>query len=230
MYKLKAVILGLLLTGFTAMAATSYWPIQSNIVSGVGDILYSISGNHLTNLEASTSGAILVANGVESAPSWSTGATISEVNRAADVSARIVTLTTNTSATAAVHEGKINLLSLAATAMAVTLPEATGSGGVYCFVIAVANTAEYEVQVATDDVMQGGIWHIDGDLQSTANAVFDWTTNTPDTINMDADTNTGGQPGDKVCVTDYATGLWAVEGALRSDGDAYSTVFSNDQS
>jgi len=217
MYKLKAVILGLLLTGFTAMAATSYWPIQSNIVSGVGDILYSISGNHLTNLAAVATGNVLISSGVEAAPAWST------------VPIPMLTLNTTTSVTVAGHANRLLMLSNTA-AMPVTLPEATGTGAKFCFVIGNANNNEYEIQVATDDVMQGGIWHVDGDLQSTANAVFDWTTNTPDTINMDADTNTGGQPGDKICVTDYASGLWLVEGALRSDGDAYSTVFSNDQS
>ena len=158
-------------------------------------------------------------------------ATGAEITRAADVSARIVTLTTNTSITTALHEGKLIVLSEPGgnAAMEATLPEATGSGGVFCFVIGVANTAEYEISVATNDVFYGQVTHIDGNLQSTINAVVDYASGVYDTINMDSDTNTGGSVGDKVCVTDFATGSWMADGFVASDGDAYATVFSSDK-
>ena len=158
------------------------------------------------------------------------GATALELNAVADLTARIVTLTGNTDITVALHEGRVILLGEVGgdAALAATLPEATGSGAIFHFIISVANTAEYEVQVKTNDIFDGSVTVIDGDLQTTINAVEDWTAADSDTVNYDSD-GICGDVGDWFRAVDIASGIWAVSGQCRSDGDAYTTVWSADQ-
>ncbi len=157
-------------------------------------------------------------------------ATALELNAVADVSARFVTLTGDTSITVAAHEGHVMLLAedgVNAKA-SMTLPEATGSGARYHFIVLLANTFEYEIQVATDDIFDGAIKITDGNLADTINAVQDWSNSDSDTINYDSDA-TCGDVGDWIEVIDIATGVYAADGGCRSDGAAYSTVWAAEQ-
>jgi hypothetical protein len=158
-------------------------------------------------------------------------ATTAEINRVADISTKIVTLTGDTSITTALHGGKIILLGEVGgdAKLSATLPEATGTGVTFHFIISVANTAEYEIQVATDDIFDGAIQIIDGNLQTAANSTEDYTAATSDTANFDSDLICG-DVGDWVIVTDILTGIWAIDGQCRSDGDAYTTVWAAEQS
>jgi len=138
-----------------------------------------------------------------------------------------VTLTGDTTISAASHAGKVILLGEVGgnAKLSATLPAATGSGVSYKFIISVANTAEYEIQVTTTDIFDGYMTVIDGNLQTTINAVFDYTAADSDTMNLDSD-GICGDVGDWVEVTDILSGVWAVKGACRSDGDAYTTVWA----
>src|SRR5688500_2428973 len=82
-------------------------------------------------------------------------ATAAEINRATDLSARIVTLAATGAITEALHEGKTLLLTVAGASATYTLPAATGSGARYRFVVGEVNTSNYVIKsVAGADVMQ----------------------------------------------------------------------------
>src|SRR5688572_1074508 len=82
-------------------------------------------------------------------------ATAAELNRAADLSTRVVDATAATLAlTEASHEGKVVTLNRAA-GIAVTLPAATGSGGKYKLVVGTTFTGAATVKVVGDDIMKG---------------------------------------------------------------------------
>jgi hypothetical protein len=154
-------------------------------------------------------------------------ATAAELNRAADVSARVVTLTGDTSITAAAHEGKICLLGEVGgdASLTVTLPEATGSGAAYKFVVSVVNTSNYVIQVATDDIMQGQI--ITTSTTDTPDLSQAWPTAADsDTITMNASTTGGLSIGDFVELIDILTDTWYVFGITTSSGASEATPFS----
>lgn len=151
-------------------------------------------------------------------------ASAAEINRAADVSTRLVTLTGDTTLTAASHEGKILLLGEVGgnAALAATLPAATGSGGVYRFIVSVVNTSGYTIKVAGDDTMDGAIIS----LQDAADTLVGWeTAATSDTITLNGTTTGGVSIGDWIELIDIAADQWAVKGQTTSSG-VEATPFS----
>lgn len=135
-------------------------------------------------------------------------ATAAEINRAADVSARIVNATAATLAvTAASHDSKVVTLNRA-DGIAVTLPAATGSGIKLHFVVGTTITSNTTtIKVTGNDTMTGtAINQADGGSHT---AVMFKTAATDDTITMDG-TTTGGIKGDSVELIDIATDLWWV--------------------
>ena len=147
--------------------------------------------------------------------------TASEVLRAVDVSARIVNVTASTLAvTEATHEGKIVTLNRAA-GIAVTLPAATGSGGVYRFIVGTTVTSNSTtIKVTGNDVMFGIATVIDD-----APAIIGWATAVDtDTITFNG-TTTGGYKGDYVELVDFATDCWLVSITGRATGTE-ATPFS----
>ena len=138
-------------------------------------------------------------------------ASLDEINRVADVSARIVTLTGATTISPATHEGKTLLLGEVGgdAALAVSLPAATGSGAIYKFIVSVVNTSGYTISKAGSDVMKGVIMSLDND--STAVTAYAATAGTDDVITLNG-TTTGGQIGDCVILEDILSGVWAVRG------------------
>jgi len=147
--------------------------------------------------------------------------TASEILRAVDVSARIVNVTASTLAvTEATHEGKIVTLNRAA-GIAVTLPAATGSGGVYRFIIGTTVTSNSTtIKVTGNDVMFGIASVIDD-----TPAIIGWATAVDtDTITFNG-TTTGGYKGDYVELVDFATDCWLVRITGRATGSE-ATPFS----
>ena len=138
-------------------------------------------------------------------------ATDDEINRAADVSTRIVALAaaaTNLTVTPASHEGKIVTLN-SATGQAITLPAASGSGSRYEFIfttsVASGNTV---IAVAnTSDAMTGYCLHA---ADGGDTAVMFETTAATDTITLNG-TSTGGVKGNKVSISDIAANLFHVQ-------------------
>lgn len=97
----------------------------------------------------------------------------------------------------------------AAAGLTLTLPAASGTGNVYTFVIRTAvtsNSVVIRVANATD-IMQGVAFQA-ADGGSTSNA---WETAADsDTITFNGST-TGGLVGDRVILTDIASGVWQVQ-------------------
>jgi hypothetical protein len=120
--------------------------------------------------------------------------------------AQVVPLTANTTLTKASHSGRIMTLSKA-DGMTVTLPEATGSGAVYRFVVITASTSNAYKISAGSSKFCGTALMDDGDGEP-ANG---WTASSAsnDFINLGGTSNaTGGLVGDFVTITDIGTGLY----------------------
>lgn len=135
-------------------------------------------------------------------------ATGAEINRAADVSTRVVTVaTTPLAITEAAHDGKVIVLTKT-DGQAVTLPAATGSGTKLHFILgaSVASVGTTINTSALDQVLIGNALQLaDGDntigayeAAATANGIaFDGST-------------TGGLKGDSVELIDIAAKTWFV--------------------
>jgi hypothetical protein len=138
-------------------------------------------------------------------------ATAAEINRAADVSARIVNVTAATLAvTELAHDGKVVTLNRAG-GIAVTLPAATGSGMRLRLIVGTTFTTAGTIKVTGDDVMAGLalLAQDGGDTVVAFAAAAD-----SDTITLDGST-TGGIKGADVELIDIAADLWFVN--YRSD-------------
>lgn len=142
-------------------------------------------------------------------------ASVVELNRAADVSTRIVNATASTLAvTEAVHDGKVIVLDRAA-GIAVTLP--TASAGLrFRFIVKTTFTGAATIKSAAGaDIMIGHA--LMGN--NTDNTVVDWqavAASTYDTIDMLGTSNsTGGMAGQEIEIIGLAANLWYV--SIRGD-------------
>jgi len=133
-------------------------------------------------------------------------ATADEINRVADVSARIVNVTASTLAlTEESHDGKIITLNRAA-GIATTLPAATGSGVKFTLIIGTTFTSSATIKVTGDDVMTG-VAVIANDTDASA-SLFE-TAADSDTITFNGST-TGGYKGTLIELIDIAADTWYV--------------------
>lgn len=143
-------------------------------------------------------------------------ATVAEINRSSDVSARIVNLTAATLAvTEALHDSKTVTVNKA-DGTAITLPAASGSGARFRFFIGTTITSVgTTIKVANaSDTMVGGVLV----LQDAADTVVGFeASGTADTITLNG-TTTGGIKGDEIIIEDVATNLWKVWGTLSATG------------
>lgn len=151
-----------------------------------------------------------------------TSATWVEITRQLDNTSRMVTAITTLTVTAALHEEKTILLSLAG-GFTSTLPAATGTGGFYRFVVGVVSTVGYIINPAGSDAYKGVI-----NSCSTAESpdlCATWIGNASTHITLNGTTTGGVQIGDWIEVQDIATAVWAVRGMTVSSG-AEATPFS----
>jgi len=144
-----------------------------------------------------------------------------EINRACDVSARIVTETTDTLAvTEALHDGKTIVMAMADSPLAettYTLPAATGSGARFRFVVGAVNTANYIITVTGNDVLYGNVI-----INSTGDSP-DLTEIYPtaadsDTVTLNGTTQGGAKIGDWLEFEDIAADTYTVRGMLTGSG------------
>lgn len=145
-------------------------------------------------------------------------ATVDEINAVADVSARLVDVTAaSLTITAASHGDKIVLLDSTHT-QTITLPQATGSGNKYVFIVKTKGTDGSKViQVAnTTDIVQG--FSIIAQTDTTQVNGF-ITTATDDTVTLN-NTTKGGFVGDTITIVDIASGVFSV----KIEGSASGTV------
>lgn len=152
-------------------------------------------------------------------------ATGAEINRACDVSTRIVNLAVSTAITELAHDGKTIVMGGAGSARTFTLPASTGSGAKFRFVVGAVNTSNYLIKsVAGTDTMDGTVLNSDSD---TSGALRGFTAAaTDDTITLNGSTTGGAAIGDWVQLEDIAANQWTVTGSVTATG-APATPFSD---
>ena len=146
-----------------------------------------------------------------------------ELNRAADVSTRLMAAGATETVALATHEAKIVLLDTLAGSV-VTLPAATGSGAVYRFIVSVVATSNsHVIQVVGTDIMSGAIWFCDTDTAGTTTAFA--TAADSDTITLNRTTTGSVKIGEYIELIDAVSGTWCVRGFLTNSGSG-ATPFS----
>lgn len=175
---------------------TSFRTPLKVLAEGENELTASPSGTIQGNLTGNITGGI------------AGGATQAELNRAADVSTRLVSAGAALSVTELLHDGKTILMDQAA-GSTITLPASTGSGAKYRFLQSVVPTSNNNiVRVANGtDVMRGFAMTLQdgGDT-----AVFFETASTSDTITLNRTTTGGTQIGELIEVEDILAGFFAV--------------------
>lgn len=152
--------------------------------------------------------------------------TVAEINNACDVSTRLISVadSTNTLAlTAATHANRV-VVSLDAT-LAVTLPEATGTGNSYTVMMGIAATS---TTIVTADTTNAGFYGFIMGSDTDAAGTYSWAAvaGTSDTITLNG-VATGGKIYDWIRVTDVATDAWMLEGHITQSGGSEATPLSS---
>lgn len=159
-------------------------------------------------------------------------ATAAEINSACDKSgAAVVSLTANTALTQASHAGKICVANKA-DGIAITLPEATGTGDTYTIVLGTVLTSN-SLTITTADTtnadLVGTAIAVDLDAATTAVMYQSVQGTGNDVITMNRTTQGGVNIGtDYYILTDIATDVWWVRGHfLVPTGSNPATPFSS---
>ena len=153
-----------------------------------------------------------------------------EITRVCDSSERIVTIVETGAITEALHSDRVCMLGEVGgnALVTLTLPEATGSGMRFKFIVSVVNTSSYVIVTAdtTNADLMGNVINQDADLVGTIAALIYLAGATDDTITLDG-TTTGGQLGDWIELVDVGTDLWAVNGVVTTPaGSNTASCFS----
>jgi len=157
-------------------------------------------------------------------------ATAAEITRTCDLTGRVVTLVETGAITEILHEGRVCMLGEVGgnALVTLTLPEATGSGARYKFIVSVLNTSNYVIVVAdtTNTNFIGNVINQDADLVGTIAAIMYPAPANADTITLNG-TTTGGQKGDWIELIDVAADVWFVNGVVSCPaGSDTATPFS----
>ena len=149
-------------------------------------------------------------------------ATATEINRVADVSARLVSLT-GTASIGSTHEGR-DLFVTGTDAATYTLPQATGSGARYRFIMGEVNTNGTVIQVndATDE-FAGTLFQTDTDTSDALISMPCLAADNFDTVTLNG-TTTGGIVGDVIQFLDVATNVWHISGHTNASGTVASPL------
>lgn len=154
-------------------------------------------------------------------------ATAAELNRATDISGRVVTTTaTALSLTVTQHADRVVLVNTNSTvANTFTLPVATGSGAKFTVINNIAQTQGSIVIAAngTLDVMKGIA--LVTNTSTTVNAQAFLSSATSDKVTWNRTTTGGAGPGDRMEAIDSAANTWTVSVVAGSVGTA-ATPFS----
>lgn len=177
------------------------------------------ANDYIPVYDASQSKVVRVLYGPSSLGTDATGA---EITRAADVSARNVSLAVDTTLTEATHEGKTLVMGGAGSQRTFTLPAATGGGGVYRFVVGAVNTSNYVITRAGSDVIKGGLIF---NSDNASNATVGFETQVATTITLNGTTKGGAGIGDTLTLIDCAAATWCLSGQVTESG-AEATPFS----
>lgn len=150
-------------------------------------------------------------------------ATAAEINRAADVSTRMIAAGGTLAMTEAAHDGKIIAMDTA-TGSVVTLPASTGGGAVYRFLVTVTATSNshvIKVANATDE-MRGYVIQ-DSDTATAPNTW--WAADNDDTITLNRTTTGLAAQGEYFEIVDAVLNHFFVRGYSQASGTE-ATPFS----
>lgn len=150
-------------------------------------------------------------------------ATAVELNRASDVSTRLIAAGATLAMSLAAHEGKIVCLDTAAGSI-VTLPASSASGAVYRFLVTVTATSNshiIKVANATDEFR--GYVIQDSDTATAPNTW--WAADNDDTITLNRTTTGLAAQGEYFEIVDATSGHYFVRGYSQASG-AEATPFS----
>jgi len=194
--------------------------LSANDVAIASELLLG-SGAQIVQV-ATNSDLTLVTNG--------TGAvtTASQVTLTGSFKRAIHTITATDSITESEHAGRTLLLGEVGgnANVVLTMPDATGSGNIYEFIVSVAMTGSttYKIQAAdANNTFSGQIQYLDED--GTASSAFP-TVAASDTITLNSGTQ-GGLIGDTVTLIDIAADKYAVKGQMRvASGTDPATPFT----
>ncbi len=135
-------------------------------------------------------------------------ATALEINRAADVSTRLVAGGSTLAVTVALHDGKTILLDTAGGSVC-TLPVAAATGARIRFAVTVRPSgASHVIKVGNASDFLAGQIHL-LDLDSTTATAYDANSTTDDTITIN-NTTTGGAIGDYIELEDTLANIWTI--------------------
>lgn len=183
---------------------------DSEIKWGDGANIWEMIGSTATVTELNTSVAGLLA-------------TTAEINRAADVSTRMIAAGGTLTLTVAAHEGKIIALDTAAGSV-VTLPASSGSGAVFRFLVTVTATSNshvIKVANATDE-FRGFV--VQDASEATAPNIW-WAADNDDTITLNRTTTGLAAEGEYFELVDATSGVFFVRGYSQASGTE-ATPFS----
>lgn len=181
---------------------------DGNTASPSGSIMGNVTGDVTGNLDGGISG----------------GATKAELNRAADVSTRLVAAGATLAMTEAAHEGKIICLDTAAGSV-VTLPPSTGGGAVYRFLVTVTATSNsHVIKVANASNEMRGYVIQDSDTATAPNIW--WAADNDDTITLNRSTTGLAAQGEYFEIVDALLNHFMVQGYSQASGTE-ATPFSN---
>lgn len=203
---------------FATVAASGYFTPQDAYTPAIGDII------EVRYVDAVAVGSRTSASGrtfLQVATNNGTTVT-TQPAEASGTAAIVATTATTLTVTRALHNGRTIVVNSAAP-IAITLPQATGSGSKFEFFIGVVATATaHTIKVANGtDVMAGFQFTV----TTTATNVEGFVTSaTSDTITLNGTTQ-GGIVGDQIEIKDVATGIFAVKVFSSSTGTE-ATPFS----
>ena len=191
----------------------------------------TFSGTTVISGTTTLSGATTASGTFDATSTFSLGgtavtATALELNRAADVSARVINVTGSSLAILeATHDGKIITLNRAG-GIAITMPEATGSGMLITFVVGTKFTSNATITLA-DLVNTALIGHASIVDSDTTDLIHRFTPGSTFDLVTLSGTNTGGGLGCIIRYIDVATDVWSVEIIEPVGGTAPATPFSS---
>ena len=201
-------------------------PDKQDWIGSKDDGTFAISWRGTEILGATAAGAVTFEVDTLTVGAVAVAATAAELNRAADVSARMIAAGATLSATLALHDGKTIALDTLAGSV-VTLPLATGTGARLRFVVTVAATSNaHVIKVPSSvDMFSGVIYQTDTDTGDALVAYPAIAADTYDTITLNGSTQ-GGLIGDVIELEDVVSGTWALVGFVNGNGTVATMLTS----
>ncbi|MCP5099919.1 MAG: hypothetical protein GY943_30570 [Chloroflexi bacterium] len=200
--------------------------LQYEMANRTDDIGTAATGDRVIVADASADYEIKYADAGNMLELTGITASVTEVNRATDVSGRLVAGGATLSMTEALHDGKTVLWDTAAGTI-LTLPASSGSGARFrCCVSVLATSNAHSIACVGTDMMQGAVGIVDTDTGDATIQYAALVGDTFDTITMNRTTTGLAAPGDWVELEDVVSGVWAVKGVIRASGTV-ATPFSS---